>query len=375
MTRRKPVPASLKPRGFDGTNEDSRRIEALIKPRDGTWSMLPAAAVCDRSLGNVTPLHVLALLCKYRNAKTGACFPSVGRIAKDLGITARSVQRHVEKLIGCGHIAVVPRRHPATGKQTSNDYYILFLEARGPADKQEAPETRDPTVDSAKTPGEPLITSALRVTLGVTPASLKATSNVAAVGPKRPGEGDAPSRGEGDASCRGEGDASCRGEGDASCREGVTPDVIQNYPTRTNQSNEPVAELDARARGAGALQDVVNDEDQTPQIFDELAERKGWPSARILTVPERQLAPSQPTPDPLAIELGHIARAIHMPRDEVYGAAVKLRDKLVSVGFEADAARSILADEARRIPKTWRALKALQERVAHHVQKGPRPRP
>ncbi len=368
MKKHKPVPASLKPRGFDGTDEDGRRIEALIEPRDGTWSMLPAAAVCDRSLGNVTPLHVLALLCKYRNAKTGACFPSVERIAKDLGITARSVQRHVEKLIGCGHIAVVPRRHPATGKQTSNDYYILFLEVRGPADKQEAPETRDPTIDSAKTPGEPLITSALRATLGVTPASLKATSNVAAIGPKRPGEGDASCRGEGDASCRGEGDDSCQGEGDASCREGVTPDVIQNYPTRTNQSNEPVAELDARARGAAALQGVVNDEDQTPQIFDEPAEHNGWPP-----VPERHLAPSQPKPDPLAIELGHIARAIHMPRDEVYREALKLHDELVSAGFEADAAHSILADEARRIPKTYYALIALQERVAHHVQEGPRP--
>jgi hypothetical protein len=90
-------------------------------------------------------------------------------------------------------------------------------------------------------------------------------------------------------------------------------------------------------------------------------------------VPERQLAPSQPTPDPLAIELGYIARAIRMPRDEVYGAALKLRDDLVSVGFEADTARSILADEARRIPKTAYALIRLQERVAHHVQKGPRP--
>jgi len=243
MKTRKALPASLEPRGFDGTEEDGRRIQALIEPRNGTWSMLPAAAVCDRSLGNVTPLHVLARLCKYRNTKTGACFPSIERIAKDLGITARSVQRHVEKLIECGHLVVVPRRIPATGKQTSNGYCILFCEPRGPADKQEAPETpRGPTVESTKVSGEPLIASAPRVTPRVTPASRGEASNVAPVGPKSPGEGDAP--------CRGEGDALCRGEGDAWCREGVTPDVIQNYPTGTNQLNEPNGELHARARGA-----------------------------------------------------------------------------------------------------------------------------
>ena len=32
----------------------------------------------------------------------------------------------------------------------------------------------------------------------------------------------------------------------------MTPDVIQNYPTGTNQLNEPVGELNARARGAAA---------------------------------------------------------------------------------------------------------------------------
>ena len=190
MTERKaftgtPRRHSLEPRGFDGTDEDGRRIEALIEPRSGTWSMLPAAAVCDRSLGSVTPLHVLARLCKYRNTKTGACFPSVERIAKDLGITGRSVQRHVEKLIECGHFVVVPRRIPATGKQTSNGYCILFREARGSADKQEACETpRGPTVESTKASGGPLIASAPRVTPRVTPDSRGEASSVAPVGPK-----------------------------------------------------------------------------------------------------------------------------------------------------------------------------------------------
>jgi Helix-turn-helix domain len=364
MKTRKPLPASLKPRGYDGTDEDGRRIDALMEPRRGTWSMLPAAAACDRSLGKATPLHVLALLSKYRNAETRVCFPSVKRIAKELGISVRSVQRHVEKLVECGHLVVTPQRNASTGKQTSNIYCILFHDTSGPTDKHKGP---DPSGgESTKVPGEPLISSAPRVTPRVTPASREATSSVVPVDQKSPREGDAP--------CRGEDDVPCRGAGDASRREGVTPDVTQNYPTRTNQLNAPIAEPNARARGAAALQAVVNDEDQAPQIFDEL-ERKGGPPARILTVPERQLAPSQPTPDPLVIELGHIARAIYMPRDEVYGAAVKLRDNLVSAGFEADAADSLLADEARRIPKTWRALIALQERVAHHVQKGPQPRP
>ena len=339
MTERKafngtPRRHSMKPRGFDGTDEDSRRIEALIEPRSGTWSMLPAAAVCDRSLGSVTPLHVLAWLCKYRNTKTGACFPSVERIAKDLGITGRSVQRHVEKLIDCGHMVVVPRRNLATGKQTSNAYCILFREAPGAADKREACEPPGPTVESTKASGDPLIASAPRMTPRVTPASRGATSNVAPVDPKSPGEGDAP--------CQGEGDASCRGEGDASCREGVTSDVIQNYPTGTNQLNEPVAELRARARGAAAhdgegVSGTRQARSESVDTRQEARQEVSAPKARAMASPE-------PSQDAIGNVIRGLAKITGQHKGLLWAKAVHWHSDLQAAGFSDEQAQFVTAE-------------------------------
>jgi hypothetical protein len=335
MKTRKPVPASLKPRGFDGTDEDSRRIEAVIEPRNGTWSMLPAAAVCDRSLGNVTPLHVLAWLCKYRNTKTGECFPSVERVAKDLGITARSVQRHVEKLIECRHMVVMPRRNPATGKQTSNAYYILFGEVRGPADKPETLVTPGPTVDSTKAPGEPLMTSAPRVTPRVTLANLGATYSVVPVGLKRPGKGNAP--------CRGEGDASCRGEGDASCREGVTPDVVQNYPTGTNQLNEPVAELHARAREVAAHD---GEGDSGTRQAGSLAVDTPREARQQVPVPKaRDMAPPALAQDLIGNVIRGLAKITGQHQGLLWKKAVEWHNDLVAAGFSDEQAQIVIAEE------------------------------
>lgn len=112
-------------RGHDGSVADKQRIDQLRTPVPGTFSIAPAAAACDRRLGRATPLHVLVMLGKYRNAQSGLCIPSIGLLAQRLDISRRSVQRHIAKLIDWGYLVAVTRTRD-NGGYTSNGYILLF---------------------------------------------------------------------------------------------------------------------------------------------------------------------------------------------------------------------------------------------------------
>ena len=130
MTSRKgfsglPGRHSTETRGDDGTREGRQRIDTLRNAAPGSFSITPAAAACDRRLGRATPLHVIVMLGKYRNAQTGLCIPSIGTLSQRLDISRRSVQRHIAKLIEWGYLAVVTRTRD-NGGYTSNGYILLF---------------------------------------------------------------------------------------------------------------------------------------------------------------------------------------------------------------------------------------------------------
>jgi hypothetical protein len=125
--RRKTFCPTKRLRGVAGSDDEKRRVAELREARDGTWAKCPAVAACDRSLGQVTPLHVLNLLCKYRDSRTGDCFPSVKQLACDLGVKhRRSIQRHIDKLVELGYVIVVARRTEDGRSQTSNAYIVLY---------------------------------------------------------------------------------------------------------------------------------------------------------------------------------------------------------------------------------------------------------
>lgn len=116
--------ASMTPRG-DGSASHQRDAAP------GTFGVVPVRAACDRRLGQVTPLHVLVVLGMYRNTMTGECYPSVGTIAAHLGITRRSVQRHLDSLVEFGHLVIVPQKRIKGGGQASNRYVLLFTPLEG----------------------------------------------------------------------------------------------------------------------------------------------------------------------------------------------------------------------------------------------------
>lgn len=69
----------------------------------GRFSRLPRVAVSDRRLSG-DDLRALAALCCYVD-REGRCWVSTDRLAADLGIHRRSVQRHLKTLKGHGYVA------------------------------------------------------------------------------------------------------------------------------------------------------------------------------------------------------------------------------------------------------------------------------
>lgn len=143
---------SMKVRG-GGSNELERyRVQKLAKPLPGNFALVPAQAACDRSLGRVTPLHVLTLLAKYRDAKTGKCVVRMKRLASELGISRRMVQLHINKLVNMGFLVVIPQRQRAGG-YAANCYMLLypsFTKSKDPAGSNLHDDCQDDYISLAK---------------------------------------------------------------------------------------------------------------------------------------------------------------------------------------------------------------------------------
>jgi helix-turn-helix protein len=97
----------------------------FLESQSGTFAIVPVAVVRDKRLGRLTPRDVLIALCRYRNSKTGLCWPSLARLAADLAVHPRTVQRHIKKLIECSHVLVEPGRRKQGG-WGPNWYRIVY---------------------------------------------------------------------------------------------------------------------------------------------------------------------------------------------------------------------------------------------------------
>jgi biotin operon repressor len=163
---RRPPPAPPKGTKFGGPPR--RRNLTLIRAtiaagiksgqfqhRPGTYALVPLAPLFDPELGS-RKRDLLLLLCRYRDAETGQCNPSQGRLARDLGIKRRAVQKLLMELEERGHI-MTDLVHQKHGGQTSSQYWIRF--AHPPASLSDAPPCvpvgRTPCVPDGRTPCVP----------------------------------------------------------------------------------------------------------------------------------------------------------------------------------------------------------------------------
>lgn len=152
----------MKRRGDDGSQDAKERISVLRDPNKGTFSIVPIAAARDRRLGRATAVHVLMELGKYRNSTTGECYPAIATMADSLGITGRSVQRHLNKLIMWGYVIASGRVTPEGG-WSSNDYILLYPPSPGqeksPPDAGNAKNGENPALEGSPSNEAPMATA------------------------------------------------------------------------------------------------------------------------------------------------------------------------------------------------------------------------
>ncbi len=134
---RRPPPPSAKGTRFGGPDRGRftspatislARAGGMFATVPGTYALVPWLPLFNPRLGRITPRDVLTLLCKYRNTETGECFPGQRRLARELGITPRSVQRHVDKLVDAGCLLKEERRS-RKGTRIGVRYWIFFKSA------------------------------------------------------------------------------------------------------------------------------------------------------------------------------------------------------------------------------------------------------
>ncbi|WP_374634381.1 helix-turn-helix domain-containing protein [Ferrovibrio sp.] len=91
----------------------------------GTWGKVPLAAAYDSRVAPA-PLRVLVALSGYADA-SGYCFPAVGTLASRLGLSRRSVQRHIATLESLAYLVRSRRtRVDGRGGYASNGYSLLY---------------------------------------------------------------------------------------------------------------------------------------------------------------------------------------------------------------------------------------------------------
>ena len=83
----------------------------------------------EELIGAEVPPYAIATLCvlsDHANSKSGLCWPSMNRLARILGCSVRTVQRHLHTLKDQGIIEFVERRRNR-GRYSSYLYRVLHI--------------------------------------------------------------------------------------------------------------------------------------------------------------------------------------------------------------------------------------------------------
>lgn len=102
---------------------NSRGTVRQARPRQG----LPFVMVPVHLIGTVSPmaLAAYAAVSAYTNAETGTAWPGQARLADDLAVSKRTVQRALDELTAAGVLEVSARQHAVTRGRIQNEYRIV----------------------------------------------------------------------------------------------------------------------------------------------------------------------------------------------------------------------------------------------------------
>ena len=101
-------------------NRQRRQTSSITR---GPFARVASAAVFDERMP-AEAVRVLAAIATYADA-AGACFPAVSTVADRLGLTRRTIQRHMRALEACGYVERQPTRR-SRGGFGANLYRLRF---------------------------------------------------------------------------------------------------------------------------------------------------------------------------------------------------------------------------------------------------------
>jgi len=96
------------------------------KPQVRLFLMMADAAPFDLRL-KAPEVRTLAALSSYRNNETGLAWPGTGRLARELGVTERAIQKHLRRLIDLGYLEVRPHPRPAQRRCGIRAFHVPLL--------------------------------------------------------------------------------------------------------------------------------------------------------------------------------------------------------------------------------------------------------
>jgi DNA-binding transcriptional ArsR family regulator len=98
-------------------------------PRKPKFTRIPKV---EELVGNGVPAEAISTYCAlsdYANNKSGLCWPKMGTLAKTLGRSIRTAQRHLHLLKDRGLIEFVERRRNNRGRFSSYLYRVVHISA------------------------------------------------------------------------------------------------------------------------------------------------------------------------------------------------------------------------------------------------------
>ena len=91
--------------------------------------MMADAAPFDLRL-TAPEVRTLAALSSYRNNKTGLAWPGTQRLARELGVGERAIQKHLRRLIEVGYLEERPHPWSARRRCGSRAFHVPLLARR-----------------------------------------------------------------------------------------------------------------------------------------------------------------------------------------------------------------------------------------------------
>src|SRR5690242_19393275 len=111
----------------------------------GSFIVVPQAAPYDGRL-SFAALRVLVMLQDHANGLGDLTFPGIKRMAGDLSVDLRTVQRALRLLERCGYLVTITRTKPGRGR-TTNYYRVTFTDQSRPGMDAAPGRGADPASD------------------------------------------------------------------------------------------------------------------------------------------------------------------------------------------------------------------------------------